>query len=33
MVVKLKGKDVDDPWYTREFDLCFDEIVKGCWNI
>lgn len=26
----LKGCDVDDPWYTREFDLCYDEIVKGC---
>ena len=25
-----KGKDVDDPWYTREFDRCFDEIKKGC---
>ena len=30
MVVKLKGKDVDDPWYTRDFDKCFDEIKKGC---
>lgn len=27
---KLKGNDVDDPWYTRDFDLCFDEIAKGC---
>ena len=27
---KLKGKDVDDPWYTRDFDLCFNEIEKGC---
>lgn len=27
---KLRGKDVDDPWYTRDFDLCFDEIKKGC---
>ena len=26
----LKGHDVDDPWYTRDFDLCFDEIEKGC---
>ena len=26
----LKGNDVDDPWYTREFDLCFSEIEKGC---
>lgn len=28
--VKLKGKDVDDPWYTRDFDLCFEEINLGC---
>ena len=27
---KLKGKDVDDPWYTRDFDLCFEEIEMGC---
>ena len=27
---QLKGKDVDDPWYTKNFDLCFDEIEKGC---
>lgn len=27
---RLKEKDVDDPWYTRDFDLCFDEIEKGC---
>lgn len=27
---KLKGNDIDDPWYTRDFDLCFDEINKGC---
>lgn len=26
----LKGNDVDDPWYTREFGLCFGEIEKGC---
>ena len=26
----LKGNDVDDPWYTREFGLCFSEIEKGC---
>lgn len=23
-------KDVDDPWYTREFDKCFLEIYNGC---
>ena len=26
----LKGKDVDDPWYTREFGRSFSEIEKGC---
>lgn len=26
----LKGSDVDDPWYTRDFDKCFEEIEKGC---
>ena len=25
-----KGQDVDDPWYTRDFDKCFDEIKNGC---
>ena len=27
---KYKGKDVDDPWYTREFGRSFSEIEKGC---
>ena len=27
---KLKGTDIDDPWYTRKFGLCFDEIENGC---
>ena len=22
--------DVDDPWYTDRFDLCYDDILKGC---
>ena len=22
--------EIDDPWYTREFDKCFDEINEGC---
>lgn len=26
----LKGLDIDDPWYTRDFDRSFDEIEKGC---
>lgn len=27
---KIKGQDIDDPWYTRDFDLSYDEIKKGC---
>ncbi len=23
-------KDIDDPWYTRNFGLCYDEIEEGC---
>ena len=22
--------EIDDPWYTREFDRCFREIQEGC---
>ena len=27
---KRKGKDIDDPWYTRNFDKSFDDIMMGC---
>ena len=27
---KLNLKDVDDPWYTRDFDKCYKEIYEGC---
>ena len=23
-------KDIDDPWYTGDFDTAFDEICRGC---
>lgn len=23
-------KDIDDPWYTRRFDVAYAEILKGC---
>ena len=23
-------KDIDDPWYTGDFDTAFDEISRGC---
>ena len=24
------AKDIDDPWYTRDFDKTYEEINKGC---
>ena len=24
------SKDVDDPWYTRKFEDCYEEIKKAC---
>ena len=24
------GGEVADPWYTREFDTCYRDILKGC---
>lgn len=27
---KLLDKDIDDPWYTRDFDTCFNDIYEGC---
>ena len=29
-VIKLNNKDVDDPWYTRDFDIAYKEIYEGC---
>ena len=29
-VIKLNEKDVDDPWYTRDFDTAYKEIYEGC---
>lgn len=29
-VEKLLDYDIDDPWYTREFDRCFHETLEGC---
>ena len=29
-VIKLNKKDVDDPWYTRDFDKAYKEIYDGC---
>lgn len=32
-VSKLLNYDIADPWYTREFDKCFHEILEGCRNL
>lgn len=29
-VIKLTNKDIDDPWYTNDFDKCYNEIYDGC---
>ena len=29
-VMKLLDKDVDDPWYTNDFDRTYNEIYEGC---
>ena len=25
-----EGRDVSDPWYSRRFDVAFDDIYSGC---
>lgn len=29
-IIKLLPYDIDDPWYTREFERCFNETYEGC---
>ena len=31
-LLEFKGlnKDIDDPWYTRDFEKAFNEIYQGC---
>lgn len=29
-IIKLLDRDIDDPWYTGEFDKTYDDIYKGC---
>lgn len=29
-VIKLLDRDIDDPWYTRDFDKCYNDIYQGC---
>ena len=26
-------KDIDDPWYSGDFDIAFDEINEGCMGL
>ena len=30
---KLLDRDVSDPWYTRDFEKCYQDIVEGLNNI
>ena len=23
-------RDIADPWYTRKFDDCYDDVLRGC---
>ena len=25
-----RPRDIDDPWYTRKFDVCYEDVVNGC---
>jgi len=25
-----RPRDIDDPWYTRRFDDCYQDVIKGC---
>jgi len=29
-IIKINDKNVDDPWYTGNFDKTYDEIYNGC---
>ena len=29
-IIKLLDYDIDDPWYTRDFDRTYKEIYAGC---
>ena len=32
-IKKLLEKDIDDPWYTGNFEKTFNDIYQGCLNI
>ena len=29
-VIKLLPNNIDDPWYTRDFDKAYEDIYQGC---
>ena len=29
----LLEEDIEDPWYTRKFELCYEKVKKGCENL
>lgn len=35
MLREFSGSDeeVDDPWFTRDFDTCYDQIAQGCQDL
>ena len=32
-IVKLLDKDIEDPWYTNNFDKVYNDIYLGCTNL
>lgn len=32
-IEKLLEEDIDDPWYTRRFEECYEQIKRGCENL
>ena len=33
IVRKLSINDIENPWYTRDFDKCFNEIYEACLSL
>lgn len=29
-IIKLLDHDIDDPWYTRDFETAYNDIYEGC---
>ena len=32
-IIKILDKDVEDPWYTRNFEKVYNEIYEGCMKL